>query len=203
MKVTTHTKPFHYITIENLWSDKERKEMFDEIIMFEKKGIFLEPQNTNTATDISNKPLKKNTGKFFDDIWLDRNASSVLKHNTKLFDVFKSDEVKQSWYFKNLLFNSYSTLVSYYEDSDFYKSHIDNFVVTALSWFFIEPKKFNGGEIIFSDYNLKFEVTNNLTIVFPSSINHEVSKISLKKEDRDKGLGRFCMNQFLYHTNYG
>ena len=98
---------------------------------------------------------------------------------------------------KNLEFSEYRTLISYYEDTDYYKSHRDDVLITALSYFFVEPKKFKGGEIIFTDFNLRFEVTNNTTIVFPSHIMHEVSEISLDEKDKGKGLGRFCMNQFV------
>ena len=116
--------------------------------------------------------------------------------------MFKNKEINKSWYYKNLEYSEYSTLVSYYEDTDYYKSHRDDVLITALSYFFVEPKKFKGGEIIFTDFNLRFEVTNNTTIVFPAHIMHEVSEISLNEKDKGKGLGRFCMNQFVsWHGN--
>ena len=91
-------------------------------------------------------------------------------------------------------------MVSYYENSDYYKSHRDDAIVTVLNYFFKEPKRFEGGEIIFTDYDLKFQVTNEITIIFPSNIKHEVSEIYLDKKYEGKGLGRFCMNQFLTAT---
>jgi len=198
MKIKVHTEPFHYITIENLWTKKERKEMFDEMVHFESKGLFLDPEDTATAKHgVTGESLKKNKAKFFDNIYSEREYSSVLSHNKKLFDIFEDKEIDKSWYYKNLEFSEYRTLISYYEDTDYYKSHRDDVLITALSYFFVEPKKFKGGEIIFTDFNLRFEVTNNTTIVFPSHIMHEVSEISLDEKDKGKGLGRFCMNQFV------
>lgn len=200
MKIKLHTEPFHYITVENLWTEKERKEMFDEMLMFEGKGLFGAPQNSQSANDYEGNALKKNRAEFFDSIFLNRDYSHVLTHNQKVVSVFEDDEIKKSWYFKDLWFDNYSTLVSYYENSDYYKSHKDDALMTVLNYFFKEPKKFEGGEIIFTDYDLKFQVTNELTIIFPSNIRHEVSELSLDKEYEGKGYGRFCMNQFLINT---
>ena len=97
-------------------------------------------------------------------------------------------------------FNSDSTLVSYYEDACYYKPHKDKVVVTSVSWFFKEPRKFVGGEITFTDYDLTFRVTNDLTIIFPSNIKHEVSEISIDDEHKGSQNGRFCMSQFLNNT---
>jgi Rps23 Pro-64 3,4-dihydroxylase Tpa1-like proline 4-hydroxylase len=202
MNITLHTEPFHYLIIKNLWSEKEHKEMLDEMFHLESKKLFLSPEDTGGAKDEDGNVLKKNKAVWLDNVWLDRNYSSVLTHNRKIFDFINENAAQESWYFQGLKFDNDSTLISYYENSDYYAPHRDHGLVTALSYFFVEPKKFNGGEIIFTDYDLKFEVTNNLTIVFPSNIKHEVSEISLDEKHKDKGLGRFCMNQFLDFINY-
>ena len=199
IKVTVHTEPFHYIVVENLWTEQERKEMFDEMLYLENTGIFKPPEETGSATYVdSGKVIKKNSGMFIDEVFYNRDCSDILKHNRKLFKVFENKKVKDSWYFDGLNFNSDSTLVSYYEDACYYKSHTDKVVVTSVSWFFKEPRKFVGGEITFTDYDLTFRVTNDLTILFPSNIRHEVSEISIDDEDKGKQNGRFCMSQFLY-----
>jgi Rps23 Pro-64 3,4-dihydroxylase Tpa1-like proline 4-hydroxylase len=200
MKINVHTEPFHYITVENLWTEKEHKEMFEEILLFESKGLFGAPEKSQSAKDTKGNVLKRNRAEFFDSIWGNTDYSHVLTHNQKIANVFEDDEVKKSWYFKDLGVNHYTTLVSYYENSDYYKSHRDDAIVTVLNYFFKEPKRFEGGEIIFTDYDLKFQVTNEITIIFPSNIKHEVSEIYLDKKYEGKGLGRFCMNQFLTAT---
>ncbi len=201
IEVTVHTEPFHYIEVRNLWNEQERKEMFDEMLFLENKGIFKPPEETGSAVDDDKKVLKKNSGMFIDEVFYNRDYSDILKHNRKLFKVLENKKVKESWYFDGLNFNSDSTLVSYYEDACYYKPHKDKVVVTSVSWFFKEPRKFVGGEITFTDYDLTFRVTNDLTILFPSNIKHEVSEISIDDEDKGKQNGRFCMSQFLNNIN--
>jgi Rps23 Pro-64 3,4-dihydroxylase Tpa1-like proline 4-hydroxylase len=200
IKVTVHTEPFHYIEVRNLWTEQERTEMFDEMLYLEKKALFKPPEETGSAVDDDKNVLKKNNGMWIDEVWYDRDYSDILKHNRKLFKLFENKKVKESWYYDGLNFNADSTLVSYYEDDCYYKPHRDKSVVTVLSWFFKAPKKFNGGEITFTDYDLTFEVTNDLTILFPSNIKHEVSEISIDDEYKGKQYGRFCMSQFLNNT---
>jgi hypothetical protein len=199
IKITVHTEPFHYIEVRNLWTEQERAEMFDEMLFLERVGIFEGPHLTSSAID-DGTHLKLNTGKFIDNVWSDRQYSPILVHNRKLFTVLENKKVATSWYYNGLMFNSDSTLISYYEDNCYYKPHMDITVSTAVSWFFKEPKKFEGGEITFTDYDLTFEVTNDLTILFPSNIKHEVSEISIDDEYKGKQYGRFCMSQFLNNT---
>ena len=202
IKVTVHTEPFHYIEVRNLWTEQERKEMFDEMLFLENKGIFKPPEETETAMNLkTGEVLKNNSGIFIDEVWYNRNYSDILKRNRKLFKLFENEKVKRSWYFDELGFSTDHTLVSYYEDACYYKPHKDKVVVTSVSWFFKEPRKFVGGEITFTDYDLTFRVTNDLTILFPSNIRHEVSEISIDDEDKGKQNGRFCMSQFLNNTN--
>ena len=79
-----------------------------DIILFESRGLFSNPENTLGAKDnVTGESLKKNKGKFFDDIYLQREYSSVLSHNKKLFDVFKNKEINKSWYYKNLEYSEY------------------------------------------------------------------------------------------------
>ncbi|MBC8554843.1 MAG: hypothetical protein H8D23_34970, partial [Candidatus Brocadiales bacterium] len=189
IKLTVHTEPFHYIVVENLWTDKEHKEMFDEMLFLENKSLFKPPEETGTAKHEDGTNKKINTGRFIDEVWQNRDYSDILKHNRKLFKVFENKKIEDSWYYDGLNFNSDSTLVSYYEDACYYESHRDLTVATAVSWFFKEPKKFKGGEITFTDYDLTFEVTNDLTIMFPSNIKHEVSEISIDDEYKGKQYG--------------
>jgi hypothetical protein len=174
IKVTVHTEPFHYIEVRNLWTKQERKEMFDEMLYLENKALFKPPEETGSALDDDKKVIKNNSGMFIDEVWATRDYSDILKHNRKIFNVLDNKKVIDSWYFDGLNCNSDSTLVSYYEDACYYKPHMDKNIITAVSWFFKEPKKFNGGELTITDHDLTFEVTNDLTILFPSNIRHEV-----------------------------
>ena len=199
IKVTVHTEPFHYIEVRNLWTEQERTEMFDEMLFLEKKGLFKPPEETESALDDDDdgKFMKRNSGMFIDELYQNRDYSDILKHNRKLFNILENKKVKGSWYYQNHVVTKDTTLVSYYENACYYSSHIDLAKTTALSWFFKEPRQFKNGEVTFTDYDLTFEVTNDLTILFPSNIKHEVSEISIDDEYKGKQHGRFCMSQFL------
>ena len=201
IEVTVHTEPFHYIEVRNLWTEQERKEMFDEMLYLENKGLFKPPEETGSDKRECGKLKKKNSGMWIDEVFGNRDYSDILKHNRKLYGILTNKKTNDSWYFNDLTTTNDSTLVSYYEDACYYESHKDMVVVTAVSWFFKEPRKFVGGEITFTDYDLTFRVTNDLTILFPSNIKHEVSEISIDDEDKGKQNGRFCMSQFIHNTN--
>ena len=67
-----------------------------------------------------------------------------------------------------------------------------------MTWFFKEPKKFEGGDLVFTEFGEIVKCENNKCIVFPSTLFHEVPAVEMKEEDMGKGLGRYCMSQFFY-----
>ena len=147
-----------------------------------------------------NTKLKKNKGLFLDTIYSERSISNILILNRRSFDPEIIDA------FSDLSFgyqsikktNGDTTLISYYENADYYKPHEDSSMYTAVTWFFKEPKAFVGGDFYFSDYNLKIEVQNNMMVLFPSFVKHSVGEI-LSKDESLSGYGRYSMTQFVYN----
>jgi len=86
-------------------------------------------------------------------------------------------------------------MISYFENSDYYEPHHDCACITVLSWLYREPRRFSGGDLIIEN-DLKVDCLNNRTIVFPSILKHEVTKIRMDKRDMNQNLGRFCITQF-------
>ena len=132
-----------------------------------------------------------------DRFFSERETSKILKINRKLFNLFYDNLFKDSWLFDSMRFTTDTTLISYYENTDFYKPHRDSAALTALTWFFEEPKCFEGGVFSFPKYNINIEADNETTIIFPSNILHAVSNIEMKKEYLGKNKGRYCMTQFI------
>ena len=58
-----------------------------------------------------------------------------------------------------------------YKNYDYYKSHVDNSYSTALTWFYKEPKQFEGGNILFSDYNIEIPIENNSILILKQYFN--------------------------------
>ena len=69
----------------------------------------------------------------------------------------------------------------------------------SFLWFFKEPKKFTGGNLILKDFDLEIEVKNNMVIYMPSIYVHEVTPIVM--DEKDRGYGRYSMSQFLFVRN--
>lgn len=197
MEIELFTEPFHHMFVRDLFTEEERKLMLSEFGSMNKAGAFLNPSETGTAHDVNGTVLKSNRALFLDTVYSMREASITLKTNRRLLDVLMSEEASKSWFFSGAEFCKDDTLISYYENEDYYESHRDSAMVTAVTWMFEEPKRFRGGNISFTDHGIDFEVDNKTTIVFPSNTNHAVSKIEMDDKDLGKGLGRYCMSQFL------
>jgi len=193
-------EPFPFLQIDNLYSEDELKLIWQELDFLTYPHKLEPPESTGTARDNKSKaPLKSNSGLFLDEIYYKRNISNILNINSKLF----SPEIltifsKLSFGYETIKkTNNDRTLISYYENGGYYKSHEDNAIYTAVTWFFREPKAFTGGDFYFTDYNLKIEIQNNMTILFPSFVKHAVDEINLK-DNNLSGYGRYAMSQFVY-----
>ena len=102
------------------------------------------------------------------------------------------------WLFNHLdALNEDNTQILYYENNDEYKPHRDLARLTAITWFYREPKKFTGGNLRFPKFDMEIECKHNRVILFPSSIHHGVEKVGMEEKDMGKKLGRFTMTQFL------
>ena len=201
MKITNYENPFPFITIENTFTPDELNSIWDEIKFLYYSKKFNPPEKTGSAYDTvdGEKVYKKNnSGLWISDIYKEFDFSNIYKFGRKLIE--NKEEIYNnhpSWFFKNIYFNQDNTLLSYYENGNYYHSHTDKAFLTCLTWIFKQPKKFEGGNLTFTDYDITIEVNTNCTVIFPSCIKHEVSKISMKKEDLDDLNGRICITQFF------
>jgi len=202
MKLFPRKKPFPYLIVKNLYSDSELKYIWRELDFLISSRILVGPEFTASATcEKTGEILKKNSGVFLDDVYTNRDYSNILTLNSKSFQKEIIDEfAKLSFGYESLKTTNHDrTLISYYENNDSYKSHVDEAFFTFLTWFYKEPKQYIGGELTFTNYDHTIESENNCLVIFPSFIRHEVSKISMI-EDKP-GHGRVCMAQFVYLTD--
>ena len=83
------------------------------------------------------------------------------------------------------------TKVRYYHNGDYYKPHTDTFFeFLAFSYFYKEPKKFDGGNLIFPKYDYKIPCNNNTMVIFPGWVEHGVRKVTIEDSDYFDGWGR-------------
>jgi Rps23 Pro-64 3,4-dihydroxylase Tpa1-like proline 4-hydroxylase len=188
MEYKFYTYPVSFCIIENYYLKDEIEEIEKELLSL--KSFLLNPKQTGAAMTLTGRQKKENSGIFLDEFYnKNREKSSILTYNRKLFSPeVKYELAKGSWFFKYIeSINQDSTLVSYYKKGDYYKSHADEGLITAIYYTWKEPKSFEGGEIYFGDF--KVPITNNCLLIFPSCVNHSVNEVT-------EGEGRWAVTQF-------
>lgn len=195
MQITLCKEPFEYIIIDDTYTDQELKLIFLELDFWSLSNLLLNPDQTGSDKDTNGNLKKENKGIFLDETYATRNYSNILKLNRKIYQI----SLNEPSVVLNFLQNSTkdTTLVSYYEDGDFYKPHKDKSILTALTYLYKKPKMFYGGELFLPEYELVFEPWFNRTYIIPSVVEHAVTKVRMKLEDCKKGLGRYCISNFI------
>ena len=184
MEYKFYTDPVSFCIIKNFYSKDEIEDIHEELSSLKTK--FITGEQTGTARNVVGKSKKDNHGLFLDDY----DKSAILKLNRKVFSPeVKYELAKGHWFFKYLARTQHdSTLVSYYQLGDYYKSHEDESFMTAIYYTWKEPKTFEGGDLYFGDF--KVPVENNCMLVFPSQTEHRVGEVT-------SGLGRYAISQFI------
>jgi hypothetical protein len=195
MLIKSFTGPFEHVIIENYYDHDELELMWKEIEFLTPN--LLNPEFTNSATE-NGSSLKQGKGIFLEDVYKNRNLSYILRFNRKLWHPTILHELEKisPWWKSIRLCNKDYTLLNYYQNESFYKPHTDNSVITAISVLYKDEKNFDGGDLIFSEYNLTIPKLSNSLIIFPSQVFHSVSDIQMKNEGNFGG--RYSMAQFLY-----
>ena len=189
--------PFPHMIVENFYNDDELKLIWEELDFYTKDGKLFDAHEFGGVVDKTNSKA----------IWLDkvfdkkyRNLSNILKVNRKLFDsaVLEAFSSVHDCCSIAKFCNYDVTKVRYYHDGDYYEPHTDKTVqFLGFSYFYREPKKFEGGELIFPKYDYTFDCPNNSLIMMPGWVEHGVSKISIKNSDYFDGYGRYAVTSFF------
>ena len=190
-------EPFPHLILYNFYDDKELKLIWEELNFYTKKDKLFE------AKDYGGIPERTNSKA----IWLDqvysdkyRSLSNILTVNRKMFDkvvldVF-SDIHDCCSIAKDCNFDV--TKVRYYHNGDVYEPHTDRMIqFLGFSYFYREPKKFEGGELIFPKYNYTFDCPNNSLIMMPGWVEHGVTEVKIDDSDYFDGYGRYAITSFF------
>ncbi len=193
--------PFPHMIVKNFYNESELKLIWEELDFYTKDGKLFDAHEFGGVVDKTNSKA----------IWLDkvfskkyRNLSNILKVNRKLFDSAVLEAFSSIHDCCSIAkFCNYDvTKVRYYHDGDYYEPHTDKTVqFLGFSYFFREPKKFEGGELIFPKYDYKFNCDNNSLIMMPGWVEHGVSKVSIKDSDYFDGYGRYAVTSFFSNTD--
>jgi Rps23 Pro-64 3,4-dihydroxylase Tpa1-like proline 4-hydroxylase len=190
-------EPFEYIQIDDTYTEDELRLIFLELDFWSLSGNLLPPSETGSGVEIDTGKLKKqNYGIFLDDAYVKREFSNILKLNRKIFNVCLDSPSIVLNYLKESNYDS--TLVSYYENSDYYTSHKDKALLTSLTYLYKQPKVFSGGNLVATEYGLILEPVFNRTYIIPSVVEHEVEPVVMSDKDSGMGMGRYCISGFIH-----
>ena len=189
--------PFPHMIVENFYNDDELKLIWEELDFYTKDGKLFDAEEFGGIVNKTNSKA----------IWLDkvfskkyRNLSNILKVNRKLFDSAILDAFSSIHDCCSIakFCNHDTTKVRYYHDGNYYEPHTDKTVqFLGFSYFYREPKKFEGGELMFPKYDYTFDCPNNSLIMMPGWVEHGVSKVSIKDSDYFDGYGRYAITSFF------
>jgi hypothetical protein len=187
MEYIYFTEPTTFCIIKNYQSNEVTKSILKELDAL--KPHLKGPADTAAARDLSGEIKKVNSGLFLEN-FLGENAgkSGILNYGRKLFNECIWELKKSGWFYKYVeRSNHNSTLVSYYKSGDFYESHEDSSIVTAIYYIWKDTKSFEGGDLYFGDFKVPIE--NNCLLIFPSCVEHRVTPVI--------GEGRWAITQFM------
>lgn len=194
--VDTYDDPFPHAIIKNFYNEEELNLIWEELNFYTKPNKLLQAKDYGGVVGGTNAKAL-----LLDTIYEShRNLSNIITVNRKLF--------------KEEILNAFSSLggccsiakdcnwditkVRYYHDQEYYDPHTDKvFQFLAFSYFFKEPKKFKGGELIFPQYDYEFSCDNNSVIFFPGWVEHGVNKITIENSDYFDGWGRYAITSFF------
>lgn len=194
--------PFPHLIIENFYNDEELELIWEELNFYTKSNKLLPTEKYGGVVGFT-----ESKGLLLDDIYKNngedknyRNISNILTVNRKLFnsailDVFSG--IHDCCCIANKS-NHDITKVRYYHDGEGYKPHTDKgFQFLAFSYFYKEPKKFEGGQLYFPKYDYEIPCDNNSMIIFPGWVEHGVKEVSISDSEYFEGYGRYAITSFF------
>jgi len=185
-------EPFPHLVIKNFYNQDELKLIWQELNFLTSPNKLL-PANLNGSSEANHLSI------VLDYIYSNRSISNILTINRKAF----SKEILDAFVELNPLLahihliNTDLTKIKYYENYNGYKKHQDLARFTALTYFYKEPKAFEGGDLYFNDFDYTIKLKNNMFVLFVGALWHESFPVSLKQNGHITGNGKYTMTQFL------
>ena len=197
-------EPFPHFIIKQFYNEKELELIWEELNFYTKPDKLLPAEHYGGIEGYTSaKALCLDTlySAAFGHAEVDyRKISNILTVNRKIFDNSVLTPFAEIHDCCRLATKSNTdvTKVRYYHDGDYYDPHTDrNYQFLAFSYFYREPKRFEGGELVFPRYNYEFACDNNSLIMFPAWVEHGVSKVSINDSDYFDGYGRYAITSFF------
>jgi Rps23 Pro-64 3,4-dihydroxylase Tpa1-like proline 4-hydroxylase len=202
LKIALLQEPFPHAIIDNLYDEDELKLIWQELDYYTYSDKLV-PAITISGAIRNGEKLPKHSGIHLDELYINnRQISNILKCNRKVFnkDILEAFATLSPliWDIKRIDLDM--TIVKYYEDTDYYKSHVDDPRFTCVTYLYKEPKAFTGGDLYFHQFDYTIPIVNNRFVFFTGCIEHASTTIVMNDEYKDKkfsGFGKYTITQFL------
>ena len=192
-----YIEPFPHIVFHDFYTDEELDLIWEELKFYTRPNKLFDVEDYMGVVGYT-----KAKALHLDSIYTGKNRvlSNILEVTRKVFD----KEILET--FSKLddccsfaKFTNYDhTKVRYYHNGDYYKPHTDTyFEFLAFSYFYKEPKRFDGGNLIFPKYDYEFNCEHNSIIMMPAWVEHGVSEVTIKDSDYYDGYGRYAITHFF------
>ena len=191
-----YIKPFPHIIFHNFYTEEELNLIWEELDFLTKPDKLFDVKEYKGVVGYTEaKAIQLDTvyeGK-------NRKLSNILNLTRKVFekDVLEAFSSISDCCSLAKHCNYDVTKVRYYHNNDQYKPHIDmlwNFL--AFSYFYREPKRFSGGNLLFPKYDYEYPCDNNSLIILPSYVEHGVQEVKIDNSDYFDGMGRYAITHF-------
>ena len=190
-------EPFPHLIVEDFYNDTELELIWEELDFYTKDGKLFDAKDYGGIVDKTNSKAIQLDHLYAGDY---RKISNILTVNRKVFDGNILDTFSDIHDCCDIArwCNHDITKVRYYHDGDFYEPHTDRCMqFLGFSYFYREPKKFQGGHLIFPKYNYEIECKNNSIIYMPGWVEHGVSEVQISNSDYLEGYGRYAITSFF------
>jgi hypothetical protein len=195
------------VVIDNFYTEEQLKEIMLELKWLTKPSVMVDESKLKAAKT-NGEILTSKNGIFLEEVFKNWKHSALISSGMKQLALpeLKDNLLNFNTMFKSIFdCNTRSHLVSYYENSQYYKPHKDAFYFTILNYFFIEPKQFDGGELVAYSCNSNKEATiepkHNRAVIIQGSTMHQAKEIKTKFDQKLSGHGRYCNAIFLSITD--
>ena len=202
-KIKTARDPLYpHIIIDNWYTEEELNVVWKELDVQSSREVATIEKAENTVVAKLKGEAQSNAFRFY--LW-----DTYTIKGRKFSDILRALYKQQSEEFKKIVekamplhHNNYintntdSTMVSYYDHEQEYKSHKDSTQFTFLIWLYKEPKKFKGGDFCLTEANKRIKCIPNRMVMFPSYLGHKVYPVKMDS-DAKFGDGRYCVKNFF------
>tara|TARA_R110001592_G_scaffold257436_1_gene521016 strand:- start:385 stop:1044 length:660 start_codon:yes stop_codon:yes gene_type:complete len=203
VQVVNDNPIYPFVVIDNWYTPNEEKAVWKELdfLSTTPKNQIDRAENTIVARDPEGI-AKSNAYRFYiTQFYKQHSVSPILncmyKQRTPEFHKIVEDNCMP--YARSFMSsNGDSSLISYYEENDYYKPHHDSYAWTCLIWMVREPRLFTGGDFKLNEPDIEVKLKNNRMVMFPCCYLHSVSPVKFHTQPKEIGYGRYTLTHFYY-----